>query len=359
MQRFLNGAKLPVKIISDSTEITPAIGKVTSHDVAKAAGVSQATVSRVLRNDLKVTQATRERVQQALVDLRYEPHAMARAFRSQRAGSIGVVVARLSYPLYATMLEAIGAKLSSLGHRMMVWDAEYGGDLPASKALRQGLVDGVILLAVTATSDFLKDTSSASAPVVLLNRTMDEYPSDQVGSDNVEGGRMVAQYFIRHGRKHSALIGGLQRATPIRDREMGFRQALEQAGHALQSDNYRRSESFTYQSGRESARDLLLTNPTLDAIFCVNDMLALGAIDGIRSMGFQVPQDVWVVGYDDIELSSWDSYDLTTVRQPLQEMVNEAVDLLLAKIAHPGKTQVLLKLSNELVVRSSSDGRAF
>jgi LacI family transcriptional regulator len=242
---------------------------------------------------------------------------------------------------------------------MMVWDAEYGGDLPASKALRQGLVDGVILLAVTATSDFLKDTSSASAPVVLLNRTMDEYPSDQVGSDNVEGGRMVAQYFIRHGRKHSALIGGLQRATPIRDREMGFRQALEQAGHALQSDNYRRSESFTYQSGRESARDLLLTNPTLDAIFCVNDMLALGAIDGIRSMGFQVPQDVWVVGYDDIELSSWDSYDLTTVRQPLQEMVNEAVDLLLAKIAHPGKTQVLLKLSNELVVRSSSDGRAF
>jgi len=348
-----------VKIISDSTNIPPAIGKVTSHDVAKAAGVSQATVSRVLRNDVKVTQATRERVQQALEDLRYEPHAMARAFRSQRTGSIGVVVARLSYPLYATMLESIGAKLSSLGHRMMVWDAEYGGDLPASKALRQGLVDGVILLAVTASSEFLKDTSSASAPVVLLNRTMDEYPSDQVGSDNVEGGRMVAQYFIRHGRKHSALIGGLQRATPIRDREMGFRQALEQAGHALQSDNYRRSESFTYQSGRESARDLLLTNPTLDAIFCVNDMLALGAIDGIRSMGFQVPQDVWVVGYDDIELSSWDSYDLTTVRQPLQEMVNEAVDLLLAKIAHPGKTQVLLKLSNELVVRSSSDGRAF
>ena len=170
---------------------------------------------------------------------------------------------------------------------------------------------------------------------------------------------MVAQYFMGHGRQRLALIGGLQRATPIRDREMGFRQALEQVGRALLPNNYRRSESFTYKSGREAARDLLLTNPTPEAIFCVNDMLALGAIDGIRSMGFQVPQDVWVVGYDDIELSSWDSYDLTTVRQPIQAMVNEAVDLLLAKIANPGKAQVLMKLPNELVVRSSSDGRAF
>jgi LacI family transcriptional regulator len=140
---------------------------------------------------------------------------------------------------------------------------------------------------------------------------------------------------------------------------MGFRQALEKAGNVLTPNNYRCSESFTYQSGREAARDLLLTNPTPEAIFCVNDMLALGAIDGIRSMGFQVPQDVWVVGYDDIELSSWDSYDLTTVRQPIQGMVNLAVDLLLAKIANPGKAQVLMKVPNELVVRSSSQGRAF
>jgi LacI family transcriptional regulator len=358
VQKFPNGAKLPVKTISDLIDPLPVLGKVTSHDVAKVAGVSQATVSRVLRNDPKVSQATRERVEQALTQLRYEPHAMARAFRAKRAGAIGVVVARLAYPLYATMLEAIGAKLSSLGHRMMVWDAEYGGDLPASKALRQGLVDGVILLAVTASSDFLQDTSSSSAPVVLLNRTMDDYPSDQVGSDNIEGGRMVAQYFMGHGRKNLALIGGLERATPIRDREMGFRQALEQAGHALSQDHYRRSDSFTYDSGRDSARDLLKIYPTLDAIFCVNDMLALGAIDGIRSLGLRVPQDVWVVGYDDIELSGWDAYGLTTVRQPIQAMVDEAVNLLLAKIANPVKPLVRLKFANELVVRSSSDGKS-
>jgi LacI family transcriptional regulator len=155
---------------------------------------------------------------------------------------------------------------------------------------------------------------------------------------------------------HLALVGGLQRATPIRDREMGFRQALEQAGHALSQDYYRRSDSFTYDSGREAARELLKINPALDAIFCVNDMLALGAIDGIRSLGLRVPQDVWVVGYDDIELSAWDAYDLTTVRQPMQAMVDEAVDLLLAKIAHRGKPLTRLKFPNELVVRSSTNG---
>ena len=330
--------------------------KATSHDVARLAGVSQATVSRVLRCDSKVKPVTRERVEHALSQLRYEPHAMARAFRSQRADSIGVVVARLSYPLYATLLEAIGAKLSLLGHRMMVWDAEYGGDLPASKALRQGLVDGVILLAVTGSSEFLRDTASPHAPVVLLNRTMDDYASDQVGSDNYEGGKMVGRYFMSHSRNSVALIGGLQRATPIREREQGFRRSLMETDCPLNEKNYRRSETFTYESGREAARQIMQQENAPDAIFCVNDMLALGAMDGVRSLGFRIPHDVWVVGYDDIELASWSSYELTTVRQPIQVMVDEAVSLLLAKIENPHKPLVRLKLSNQLVVRNSTNG---
>ena len=345
-----------MRTTSGSIDTRVVSGKATSHDVARLAGVSQATVSRVLRQDSKVKAVTRARVEHALSQLRYEPHAMARAFRSQRADSIGVVVARLSYPLYATLLEAIGAKLSLLGHRMMVWDAEYGGDLPASKALRQGLVDGVILLAVTGSSEFLCDTASSLAPVVLLNRTIDDYPSDQVGSDNYEGGKMVGRYFMNHSRKSLALIGGLQRAAPIRDREMGFRQFLMQTDFELNEKNYRRSESFTYDSGREAAREIMQQKNAPDAIFCVNDMLALGAMDGVRSLGFRVPQDAWVVGYDDIELASWSAYELTTVRQPIQAMVDEAVSLLLAKIENPHKPLVRLKLPNQLVVRNSTNG---
>ncbi len=121
----------------------------TSHDVARVAGVSQATVSRVLRKDPKVRPETRDRVLSALLQTGYEPHALARSFRTRRADAIGVVVARLSYQLFPAMLEALGQRIAESGLRMVVWDAEFGGDLPASKALKQGLVDGVILLAAT------------------------------------------------------------------------------------------------------------------------------------------------------------------------------------------------------------------
>src|SRR5690606_1611759 len=143
----------------------------TSHEVARLAGVSQATVSRVLRDDQRVRPATRDRVLRVLAETKYEPNAAARAIRGRRTGSIGVVVARLSYQLYPAMLEAIGAQLARLDRRMIVWDAEHGGDQPAVRALRQGIVDGVILTAATAESQFLREVHSPEAPVVLVNRT--------------------------------------------------------------------------------------------------------------------------------------------------------------------------------------------
>ena len=334
-------------------------GAVTSHDVARLAGVSQATVSRVLRQDPKVRPETRDRVLRVLAETRYEPNAAARAFRTRRSGAIGVVVARLSYQLYPAMLESIGARLAGLGQRMIVWDSEYGGDLPASQALRQGIVDGVILTASTRESEFLNQIASPQAPVVLINRTVEGYPSDQVSSDNLGGGRRVAEYLLGTGRQRIALIGGIQRASTIRDRERGFREALQVAGVELLPHYYRRSETFSHASGHEAATRLLELGSPPDAIFCVNDVLALGAIDGARSLGARVPEDLWVIGYDDIELASWGAYDLTTVRQPMEQMVAQAIDLLLAKIAKPDKPLVYKCFPNELVIRRSTGRQPF
>jgi LacI family transcriptional regulator len=327
---------------------------VTSHDVARLAGVSQSTVSRVLRQDAKVKPQTRDRVLRVLAETRYEPNAAARAFRTSRTDSIGVVVARLSYQLYPAMLEAIGAQLARLGQRMIVWDAEYGGELPASRALRQGIIDGVILTASTPDSEFLKEIASPQAPVVLVNRTVENYPSDQVSSDNVRGGECVAEYLLHNGRERIALIGGIPRASPIRDRERGFRETLQRAGVVLPSHYYQRSESFSHASGQEAAIRLLELGSPPDAIFCVNDVLALGAIDGARALGVRVPEDLWVVGYDDIELASWGAYELTTVRQPMVEMVAHAITLLLAKIANRDKPLEHKCFPNELVIRRST-----
>ena len=208
----------------------------TSHEVARLAGVSQATVSRVLRDDQRVRPATRDRVLRVLAETKYEPNAAARAIRGRRTGSIGVVVARLSYQLYPAMLEAIGAQLARLDRRMIVWDAEHGGDQPAVRALRQGIVDGVILTAATAESQFLKEVHSPEAPVVLVNRTVDSCPADQVSSDNTGGGERVSGYLVRCDRRRIALIGGIPRASTIRNREAGFRPGLARAGIALVQD---------------------------------------------------------------------------------------------------------------------------
>jgi LacI family transcriptional regulator len=335
-----------------------AASAVTSHDIARLARVSQATVSRVMREDPKVRPETRDRVLRVLAETRYEPNAAARAFRTARSGSVGVVVARLSYQLYPAMLEAIGAQLARLGQRMIVWDSEHGGDLPASRALRQGIVDGVILTAATQESEFIHEVAAPDAPVVLVNRTVEGYGADQVSSDNLTGGRRVAEYLVKTGRRAIALIGGIPRASTIRHREQGFREALAAAGIDLPPHYYQRSETFSHASGVQAVTRLLELGTPPDAIFCVNDVLALGAMDGARARGVRVPEDLWIVGYDDIELASWGAYDLTTVRQPMEQMIAQAIDLLLARIADRARPIELQCLPNELVIRGSTARKA-
>lgn len=327
---------------------------VTSHDVARAAGVSQSTVSRVLRDDARVSGEIRERVLRALSETGYTVNAAARAFRTSRTGAIGVVVARLTNPVYPALLDLIGARLTMLGQRMIVWHAEHGGDMQAAQAIRQGAVDGVMLTATTGESMFVREIASARAPVVLINRTLEDYPADQVSSDNYDGGRRAAEYLVRCGRTRIALIGGAQHASTIRDRERGFRDALEAAGMPLPAHYFERTHAFSHASGHEAMLRLMQLAAPPDSVFCVNDVLALGAIDGARAAGASVPDDVWVVGYDDIELASWGAYSLTTVRQPLAEMVLAATDLLIARIGEPARALESRTFGNELVIRQST-----
>ena len=329
-------------------------GALTSHDVARLAQVSQATVSRVLRKDPKVRPETRERVLRVLAETRYEPNAAARAFRTNRSGSIGVVVARLSYQLYPAMLEAIGSQLARLGQRMIVWDSEHGGDAVASRALRQGIVDGMILTAATQESEFLREVPAQSFPVVMVNRTVDEYDCDQVSSDNIDGGRRVAEYLVACGRQRIALIAGIPRASTIRHREQGFREALAALGVELPPHYVYRSETFSHASGVQAVTRLMELASPPDAIFCVNDVLAMGAMDGARVRGARLPDDLWLVGYDDIAIGSWGAYDLTTVRQPMDLMVAQTIELLLARIADRESPARHVCLPNELVIRGST-----
>lgn len=328
----------------------------TSHDVARAAGVSQATVSRVLRDDPNVKAATRERVMRALREIGYAPNAAARAFRTNRTGSIGVVVSRLSNQIYIAMLEAAGACLTNAGQRMIVWDSQYGGDSHASQALRQGAVDGVLVMATPADSPLLDEALSPRAPIVFLNRSVEGHPADQVSANNLNGGKQVAEYFLQTARKRIALIGSSQHISTIRDRERGFRDALADAGRPLDPNYYQRPVAFSHADGREAAIRLLELGRPPDAIFCANDVLALGALDGARARRVRVPQDLWIVGYDDIEIASWEGYDLTTVRLPMRQMVIHAVERLLRRVEDRDAPRQHIVFENELVIRGSTAG---
>jgi LacI family transcriptional regulator len=327
---------------------------ITSREVAKLAGVSQATVSRVLHDHPGVHPEIRERVQRVLAQTQYQPNAMARAMKTSQTGSVGVVVARLSNPLYPALLQVIGAALARSKLRMVVWDSEHGGEQPASIALRQGIVDGVLLTTAKSDSPLLREAADARVPVVLVNRTVDGAACDQVSSDNVAGGASVARYLIACGRRRIAMIGGHGEASTIRDRERGFRQALEASGRPLDYANYAQVDTFSHETGRAAVQRLLELAHAPDAVFCTNDVIALGAIDGARARGVRIPEDLWVVGYDDIEMASWGAYDLTTVRQPLDEMVGLAVGHLRSRIRGEVFAPVRDCLPNGLVIRGST-----
>lgn len=328
----------------------------TSKDIARRAGVSQATVSRVLGGHEGVKPATREAVLVAVRELDYHPNGMARAMRTNRTGNIGVVVSRLSNPLYPELLQCLGRALQKQGLRMIVWSTDELDDRSAADAVRESIVDGIIMTTATAASSSLREVLQLNLPLVLVNRTVDGWPCDQVASDNKAGGRAVAEYLVKSARKRIGLLGGPETASTIRDREMGFRQGLADFGVPLDPSLYVRVDFFAHNAGFNASAQLIsLSNPP-DAIFCVNDVVALGACDFARNASIAVPQDLWLVGYDDIEMCSWRAFDLTTVRQPLSAMAEKAVQLLADRISGSEKPFETVCLPNPLVIRGSTAG---
>lgn len=331
------------------------IKSVTSQDVARAVGVSQATVSRVFAGRGNVQSATAEQVRRKASELGYRPNVMARAMRTSRTGTVGVVVSRLANPLYPLMLQTLGPMMVKAGLRMVVWSVDESDEKFAIDAVKERSVDGVLMMTATPESSALREVVNSGLPVVLINRVVDGLPLDQVESDNLTGGARVAEYFVAAGRRRIAMISGPQAPSTIRNRDQGFREKLSEQGMSLNEQLTVYIENFSYQAGFNAAMRLLELAEPPDTIFCANDVLALGARDAARRRDIRVPDDLWLVGYDDIEMSAWDAFDLTTVRQPVDMMCQIATERLVARIG--GSTQAPTKtvVPNELIIRGSTN----
>ncbi len=331
---------------------------VTSRDVAKLAGVSQATVSRVLSDSPAVTSTTKRRVLAAIQASGYVPDVRARAMKTSRSGNVGVVVADLSNPYYPEVLEKLDNSLSSRGLRMSVWVTDgatgaSGGESAALRAIRSRSVDGVIFTSITPGLPELREALELGSPVVLLNRKAPELDVDAVVSDNVRGSELLTRRLLDHGRTRPAFVGGAPTASTSSDRLEGFTAALR--AHGLPVVEHRIVLGrYSYGFGFESMQRLLQTDPSIDSVVCSNDILAFGALDAARSLGRAMPNGLWVAGFDDVQMSSWHSFDLTTVGIDMNRLAQEATRLLLQRLDEPSRAAEVVTLAPELIIRGSA-----
>lgn len=325
----------------------------TSRDIAELAGVSQTTVSRVLRNSAAVQPETRKLVLDVIATAGYQPSAAARSMRTRRSNTVALVISNLAVnPLYPALLQLLFTSLQKVGLIATVWETEEF-DQQIVNALLESSVDGfIVATAVETAAPFLRQLNSRR-PLVLMHRSIGAEDFDQFSSDNAAGAQSVANFFVQAGKKRPGLIAAVSDASTIQTRESSYRATLEQLGLGLEDAVCARVPEFSYDAGFEAAK-ALLSKSSVDCLFCVNDIVAIGAVDGARNLGVKVPEDLWIVGYDDIPMCSWKSFELSTVRQPLATLAHQAVLKLRDKLAGKKSLPEQFLFPNELIVRKTS-----
>jgi DNA-binding LacI/PurR family transcriptional regulator len=327
--------------------------RVTSNDVARLAGVSQSAVSRVFTPGASASRETTEKVRAAADTLGYRPNVLARAMTTGRSRIIGLVVAYIENQFYPAVIEQLSRDLQARGYHILMFMAENAAD-KAEDVLAELLdhqVDGIITASVGISNDLTQRCSAAGIPVVMFNRGQDDPRLSEVTSDNVNGGRRAAEFLIAGGHKRIAHIMGWQGASTGRHRAQGFRAALKRVGltpFAMEDGGYAR------ETAAALARDLCSRRARPDAIFVGSDQMAFAVMDELRfGLGFSIPNDISVIGYDDVPVAAWPSYDLTTVRQPVDAMVRATVEALLGQIEGDHAPKRVL-IDAPLIVRSSA-----
>ena len=328
--------------------------KVTSTEVARRAGVSQSAVSRVFTPGASVSKKTADKVRAAAEELGYRPNVLARSLITGKSKIIGLVVAYLDNQFYPDALERLSKALQDKGYHLLVFISPGTGENVDQMVdeLMDYRVDGIITASVGISDEITNRCEDAGIPVVLFNRGQDDERLSSVTSANVEGGRRIAEFLIAGGHRRIAHIAGWTGASTGRDRRDGFLSGLAAAGMdpvAVLDGNFRREDAA------RAASAMFEDGAHPEAIFVGNDHMACAVMDELRGkLGLRVPEDVSVVGYDDVPLAAWGAYELTTWRQPSNRMVEATVSLLLGQIDDPTRKPEKREISGRLIVRSSA-----
>ncbi len=330
--------------------------RVSSHEVARLAGVSQSTVSRVYTAGAKVSAKTVKKVHEAARKLGYWPSIIARSLIQNSTKMIGIVVRNFRNEFYMSAVDTFSRRLQERGYTTMLFN--ISGDQSLEDSLSMALqyqVDGLIVTSATLSSPLVEDCLRFETPVVLFNRVSEGLPVNTVSCDNREAGRLIARYLHSSGHRRIAFVAGEEGSSTNRDREDNFIDELTHLGLSLE---WREPGDFSYESGVEAGRRLFASSRKPDAVFCASDYMACGLISAARQeFGLNVPRDVSVVGFDDISMARWPNYRLTTYRQPLESMVDMTVDVIMKAIADPTAAPVNSLVTGYLALRQTVQNR--
>ena len=329
---------------------------ITIYDIARSAKVSIATVSRVFNNSPRVSPDTRERVLQIAKGLNYQPHVSAQSLARQNSHLITAVIPVLANYFYMEIIRGMQDAVAESEYDLLVYAAPkpelVGGQL--DRAAQKGRSEGLLIVSTPLTENWAKRLKSAKRPVVLVDALHPDF--DSISVDNRKGGYMATRHLIEQGFERIAHITISPEPPPAAERRRGYEEALKEAGRKIERSQIVASEKkpfgFVEESGYEAMLTLLSRKPRPDAVFVASDIQSLGALRALREKGLRAPEDIALVGFDDIQVSQY--IGLSTLRQPTYEMGKLAVQKLLQRIKQAEHPTTNTVFSPSLVVRATS-----
>jgi LacI family transcriptional regulator len=330
----------------------------TLRDVATAAGVHPATASRALNlgTRLLVSEETAQRVSEAAERLGYRPNSVARSLRTRRSHTVGVLIPDLNNPLFPPIIRGIEDRLAEHGYVALIGntDADPGKERLVFDQMRARHVDGFVLATATLNSPILDEAAAAELPVVLMNRIAQDYPFSSVSVDNEQGVRAAVAHLVSLGHRRIGHIAGPQDVSTGAARLRGYQEAMRSHGLTVDAADVVYATGYTVEEGLRCARELLEGSTELTAVVAANDMLAVGCYGALDALGLRCPEDLSVVGFNDMRFVDRLHPPLSTIRFPHYQVGTEAARLLIERIESGESPVKILFLAPELVARGST-----
>ena len=325
--------------------------RVTMRDVAKQAGVSIKTVSRVVNDQGEISPRTREKVLAVIQKLGYRPNLAARSLVTQKSGTVGLVVGDITNPFFTEVARGVQDAAQAKNYHIFLCNSDNNAqqeDQILNTLSAQG-ADGIIVFPIAGNEEQLKRFADTYRTIVAINHVIEHPNISQVMADNIRGAKLVVDYLVDRGHTEIGMLTATQGARRVQ----GFRAAMAAQGLAIIDDRIALSLS-TIQGGEEAARQLLTRHPSISAIFAYNDLIALGAIRSCQALGRSVPADCAVVGFDNTLLATIGCPTLTTVHTDKYELGHQAFTQLSTKLDNPDQPSSEIRLDVNLVVRESA-----